>query len=323
MDYTLYKMHGSKNTFYLLDLIDPEVFDYIAFTKWLCHSSNNEGADGLLLVLPSDNAHAKMRVINADGSEASMCGNGLRCVARYICERDEIQSATIETLKATLHIEKAEDLLEHIATYSVEISPINFQLDSLPMIYQEKQQIKHEVLPVFSQEIPFTAVSVPNPHLIGIVSKHYIANTAHQERLATFLNGENQYTPDGINVSYVYPMSNQEIFVRTFERGVGFTNACGTAMTASALVASIYNYVDQPLVTVYNPGGFVKVSVNKDATSYQLNLIGNATYIEKSIVRVSEGNFEFIAKEINKEAAYYEEVMKSFHDSVNSRIKIS
>lgn len=321
MNLALFKMHGSKNMFYLLDIESVERIEYISLAKWLCDEKNNGGADGLLMVLPSETAHAKMRVINADGSEASMCGNGLRCVARYICERDRIQETTIETMKAILHVKQEEEMLPNIPTYSVEISPISFDLTTLPMIYEEKNEITNEVLPNFSESIQFSAVSVPNPHLIGIVDKHYIENTTHQDSLATYLNSKNEFTPDGINVSYVYPMSNNEIFVRTYERGVGFTNACGTAMTASALIALKYNYIDEPVVTVYNPGGFVQCFVDIQEKHINLKLIGNATYTHQCEVSINAEPYKFNFYNPMDEAYYYEEIISKYQLKVKKQVQ--
>ena len=87
LEISLLKVHGSSNTFYLYETEQEDSIDLVSLTKWLCLKNNLDGADGLLLVLPSKYCDAKMRVINADGSEASMCGNGLRCVARYVCEK--------------------------------------------------------------------------------------------------------------------------------------------------------------------------------------------------------------------------------------------
>lgn len=274
----LLKVHGSGNTFYLYETTDETAMDWFKFGEWLCRKSNDGGADGLLLVAPSNVATAKMRVINADGSEASMCGNGLRCVARYVLEREQKTSCIIETMKANLLVTEEPALMNEVPTYAVEIAPISFELATLPMNYNAQHTLIDECIPPFSMDIRFTAVSVPNPHLIGVVSKEEIISTTHQQQLAAMLNGENDYTPDGVNVSYMYPIGQQEIYVRTFERGVGFTNACGTAMTASALVATLLHLVEEGTITVFNPGGFVKCEVKNNNEEYQLRLIGNATF---------------------------------------------
>ncbi len=320
MERTFYKVHGSGNTFYLYETDLESEQDWVSLTKWLCNKENQGGADGLLLVLPSKVANAKMRVINADGSEASMCGNGLRCVARHICEKLHIEEAVIETMKANLKVNKVESIYGTIPTYAVEISPVSFELPSLPMKYNEQKEIIHQVIKEFSPTIKYTAVSVPNPHLIGIVDDHYISNTTHQSLLAQTLNGENEYCSDGINVSYAYPMKNDTIFVRTFERGVGFTNACGTAMTASALVAKLNHYVDSDTVTVYNPGGFVKCQVIEKDGKFLLTLIGNATIISKYQIDITDNQYKIINIVDTNEQLQYEDCIEIVRNATASFI---
>lgn len=310
----LLKVHGSGNLFYLYETQREDEYDFVEITKWLCARENAGGADGLLLVCPSNKALAKMRVINADGSEASMCGNGLRCVARYICEKYNVDSAQIETMKAVLHVQKEQSTFEDLPTYSVEISPVSFDLMTLPMQYKNQQTIEHQIIDEFSPTILFTAISVPNPHLIGIVSDYYIRHQSHQYLLANYLNNPNQYCEDGINVSYVYPLSDTEIYVRTYERGVGFTNACGTAMTASAYVAFKNGYVKSREVTVYNPGGFVKCEVIGDY-DVNLRLIGNAT-VEAVYELTVVPNFKLSQISETGEAKQYERCKKFVEEKV-------
>lgn len=276
MELDLLKVHGSMNTFYLLEADEHENHGQLA--KELC--ALDEAADGLLLVAPSQKTAAKMRVFNRDGSEASMCGNGLRCVARYVCERDGVEEAVIETMKADLQVKKEQTMQDGITMYAVEISPVSFQLVDLPMSFEENSEWILKPLPFVSETIAFTAVAVPNPHLIGIVPVSLQKDSSHQQHWAQIFNGLNEYFSDGVNVSYVSKAENG-IFVKTFERGVGFTNACGTAMTASALVSCLAGLTPYGEVDVYNPGGMVKCSVAKTGGRYELRLTGNATYVSK------------------------------------------
>ncbi|WP_400194545.1 diaminopimelate epimerase [Lysinibacillus telephonicus] len=310
MERTFLKVHGSGNTFYLYNSNNENEFDWPSLTKWLCLKDNDGGADGLLLVLPSTIADAKMRVINADGSEASMCGNGLRTVARFVCEKLGKDEAIIETMKANLHVRNEASIFETIPTYAVEISPVSFELNSLPMKYKNQTAIRHQIIEEFSPTIKFTAVSVPNPHLIGIVDAQYIEDTSHQQQLSEFLNSENEFCTDGVNVSYVYPMKNDTIFVRTFERGVGFTNACGTAMTASALVSKLNGLVDTDLITVYNPGGFVKCEVKQNNGEYQLTLIGNATVTAEYTIEINDNQYKILNRKDTGEQKQYEKCIE-------------
>ncbi|MBQ0139671.1 MAG: diaminopimelate epimerase [Kurthia sp.] len=309
------KVHGSGNTFYLIDGENGS-HNWVELTKWLCQPQHDGGADGLLVVLPSEHADARMRVINADGSEASMCGNGLRCVARYVLNNLNKEEAVIETMKANLKVKKDGELAEGIEAFSVEIAPVLFNLSSLPMVYHDETKLINQKLPELSMDINFTAVAVPNPHLIAMVTKSYIENTTHQQELAQMLNGKNAYTPDGVNVSYVLPLSHNEIFVRTYERGVGFTNACGTAMTASSLVATLLNLVDEEVVTVYNPGGFVKCLIKHTEEHTALSLIGNATYLKKARLHKKETSYSMTDSIDLGEQALYELQMQKIHERI-------
>lgn len=279
MEKTFLKVQGSNSTFYLYDTDNVNEFDWVSLVQWMCDDDNEGGADGLLIVLPSEVADARMRVIKANGSEVSMCGNGLRCVSRYLCEKLQIEKAVIETMKVNLHVQKEPSIFGDIPTYGVEISPISFDLPTLPFVYRDYTKVKNQIIPEFSSTIPYTAVSVPNPHLIGVVDKHFIHCQTHQFELAKLLNSPNDFFEEGVNVSYFLPMNDDRIFVRTFEQGIGFTNACGTAMTASALVAKLNHLVTGNDITVFNPGGFVKCRVTMTNNQYELKLIGNATVI--------------------------------------------
>lgn len=303
MEITLLKVHGSMNTFYLLD--GPENENYAQLTVQL--SKLDPVIDGLLVVLPSEKGEAKMRVFNRDGSEASMCGNGLRCVARYVCERNGLDEAVIETMKASLAVKKEEPLADGNAMYSVEISPVSFELSDLPMSYEGNSEWLMKPLPFISKEIDFSAVAVPNPHLIGIVPQAYQQDGSHQKKWAEAFNGPNQYFSDGVNVSYVTKVETG-IFVKTFERGVGFTNACGTAMTASALISCLSGIVPYGDVTVYNPGGMVKCTVEKEDGNFKLALSGNATYLSSHRFDWTENleDSKFLSAESFNEQEEYE-----------------
>lgn len=307
MKYDVLKVQGSGNTFFLIeDTCDDKNWSEIG--KWLCDPSHDGGADGLLVVLPSKEADAKMRVINADGSEASMCGNGLRCVTRYVLNKLGKDAAIIETMKANLHVARHGELLEGMEAFAVEIAPVSFELAALPMVYNAQNTLIDEQITDFSTELRYTALAVPNPHLISIVPKKYIENLAHQKELAKRLNNENHYTPDGVNVSYVYPISKHEIFVRTYERGVGFTNACGTAMTASSLVSSLLHIVEGEVITVYNPGGFVKCRVQQNGTTIALSLIGNATYIQSYELIMDEQHHLYKIETFKEQSEYLQKM---------------
>lgn len=289
MKLEIIKCHGSGNDFLLID----EMSNRYSFTeqergnlaKALCNRESELGADGILFVMKSEHADGRMRVFNSDGSEASMCGNGLRCVARYICELLQKESAVIETMKADLLVKKEEEIYPEIPTYLVEISPVSFQAQDLPLVIGQESLLNKKI-PELSEELLFTAVAVPNPHLITIVEKEQIDSDLQKE-ISEHVNGPNELFPDGVNVSFVRALASGKIYVRTFERGVGFTNACGTAMSASTLVSCLngLNEWEEP-VEVYNPGGKVRCVAHRLEDGYKIDLIGNATYMFRTTVEV-------------------------------------
>ncbi|KRN05265.1 diaminopimelate epimerase [Liquorilactobacillus sucicola DSM 21376 = JCM 15457] len=284
------KVHGSNNDFFILDEKNLENSitedELVTLAKKVCDRKNglHGGADGILYVTAGHAGVAgRMRVINADGSEASMCGNGIRTVARYLSEQKELDEFKIETMHADLEVKRAADFAPNVQAFDAEISPVSFAAADLGMHIEGKTELIDDYIPQLSDTLKFSAVSVPNPHLIAFVS-HDVLVGPELGRIASYLNnGENPIFPDGVNVSFVEIQKAKQIFVRTYERGVGYTNACGTAMSASSLMYVLL-YPDQvkknQLISVFNPGGMVKTCVHQRKNgSYWMSLIGNATFV--------------------------------------------
>ncbi|MCQ6276599.1 diaminopimelate epimerase [Bacillus sp. V3B] len=327
MKIDLIKCHGSGNDFLLIDEIEGAVSfteeERANLAKLLCNRHSKLGADGILFVLNSEQSDARMRVFNADGSEASMCGNGLRCVARYVCEKYHKEEAVIETMKAHLQVKKEEDLYPKIPTYMVEISPVTFEVEDLPLQI-EQETLQNEKILSLSDRLSFTALAVPNPHLVSIVEAKDIHSDV-QKQLSEYVNGPNPLFPDGVNVSFVKLLQKGAIYVRTFERGVGFTNACGTAMSASSLVTCLnsLNEVEQ-VIEVYNNGGKVRCVVHEKDSGYSIELIGNATYVYKATIELDEKQltqFEVIEKQdFDSETLQYKKLEETASEFVRSNM---
>ncbi|MCL0312032.1 diaminopimelate epimerase [Apilactobacillus sp. TMW 2.2459] len=292
----LLKVHGSENHFFILDqtLFDKPI-PMPKIQKLAQKITNSEkgllnGADGILVVDASQHPDClgKMVVVNADGSIASMCGNGLRTVSRYLSEKYKQNNFKVETLNADLKVSKQADFGNNVPAFSVEISPIRFNADAFPFDNLGKKKIVNTKLPALSDKLLFTAIAVPNPHLISFVEDEDLSNDT-LNNLGTKLNQKNPYFPDGVNINFAKIIDKNTLFVKTFERGVGFTNACGTGMSSTSL-AFLINYPDLcdeiKDITVYNPGGMVKTNVRRLNNQYQINLIGNATVTHK--ITISE-----------------------------------
>ncbi|MCD2225047.1 diaminopimelate epimerase [Listeria cossartiae] len=312
------KVHGSQNDFFIVDEEENQITAWsdakrADFAIKLCDRNHSlGGADGILYVTKSKQVGpiGGMQVVNSDGSVASMCGNGLRTVARYLLEKNGLSEAEVETMKATLDVKKATSLGFDIPTYQVEISPVKFNPESLPMDVGV-ERLFNQVVPELDPELAFSAVSVPNPHLITFVDQA-VLDSDKQEKLASYLNSENPYFPDGVNVSFVKRLRDDAIYVRTFERGVGFTNACGTAMSACSLIKKMLdNDTFETPLNVYNDGGRVQVTAKKDESGeISLQLIGNATFVSNGSVSYENGAVTELSNEATEEQAQYQELVK-------------
>ena len=282
---TLQKVHGSENSFFLLDetqLKQPlSTSQLAAFTKQVTNRQTGwlGGADGVLAITDAPGTAGKMTVVNTDGSLAKLCGNGLRTVARYLSEKTGQSAFKVHTDFADLAVAKQSPLASGVPAYSVEISPVSFAAADLPFANLGVDRIVDTVLPAIHPSLKFTAVAVPNPHLIAFVSKEELVSP-DLERIGKMLNAKNPYFPEGVNVTFAEILGKDTLFARTYERGVGFTNACGTGMSATTL-AFILTHPQEAAFecvnTVYNPGGMVKTMVHHDHGRYWIELIGNAT----------------------------------------------
>lgn len=315
------KVHGSQNTFFLLDQTQLKQTlsqaELVRLAKQLTNAKTGllGGADGLLVVSSSShqNVLGKMQVINADGSIASMCGNGLRTVGRYLAEKYHQNSFKVETQQADLKVSVEPDWAESVKAISVEISPVSFAKQDLPFAQLNCNQLINQEVPAFAPGLKFTAVAVPNPHLISIVSAEVLASSL-LEKLGTKLNQPNPYFPDGVNVSFAQVIDSRHLFVRTFERGVGFTNACGTGMSAASLVFALTHQQEKVfnhLLTVSNPGGFVQTRVHQQEDHYWIELIGNATVThninaDESLIHQDLPDFSLFQVEQTSENAAYQ-----------------
>ena len=287
MKLTLLACHGSGNDFLLLDEVsgqNPPIPEQsrAQLSRTLCHREQGIGADGILYYQPSTIADRMMRMYNPDGTEAEMCGNGLRCAGRYAIESLQQTSVLIETPQAKLRVEQAEPIIPGIPSYAAEIGPVSLHTASLPM-QTTQQHWNDQPIPDLPSNLRFTALSIPNPHIVTFVDHideamvRTIGQTAND--IAVF--------PQGINLSVVNIMGPNALFVMTYERGVGITQACGTAMSASSYVSVLQKHTQatQP-IKVYNNGGMVLCDVHLDAQ--QVMLQGNATYTANHTISLDE-----------------------------------
>lgn len=326
----LLKVHGSQNHFFILDQTELETpltdNELKSFTQKITNSKSGllNGADGVLVINKPVREHAlaQMRVINADGSEASMCGNGLRTVARYLSEKYHQDSFLVDTMNASLRVRKDKDFAPHVPAFAVEISPVRFNKEALPFENLGLNRIVDNYVPEIYPGLRFTSIAVPNPHLISFMNQNQISGPI-LGIVGKRLNGKNPYFTDGVNVNFAQILDKNKLFVRTYERGVGLTNACGTGMSATSLALVLTHPemadLDTP-INVYNPGGMVKTIVHYENHRYWIELIGNATFTHRVSIDehdLKDGNMSHVQiTETGEQTAYekFVEQLPKFND---------
>lgn len=271
------KCHGSGNDFILFDELSPDftssAIDYSLLAPLLCNRQLSIGADGLLILKSNAENEFIMRMFNPDGSEAQMCGNGIRCVARLASQYTQKGQFEICSGGRRYKITREDPVYASLPTYGVEI-PISLHPGDLPFFCGQPEWID-TVIPELDPQIRFTALSLGNPHLVAHVPEMDPAKLKHLgEKVITLPH----LFPEGVNVSFYQKQASQSIFVSTYERGAGITYSCGTAMTASSTAACLLQLCafEKP-IRVYNQGGMVNCIC---FSNHRLitRLIGNATF---------------------------------------------
>lgn len=229
-------MHGLGNDFIFFENLDNKEMDYSKLAIKLCHRQLGIGADGIIAVLPSEIADLRMRIINADGSEANMCGNAIRCFAKYAYERGLVETKTfrIETFAGIIIPEVMTENNEVVAV-KVNMGKPQLERTAIPMLGDENEAIE-TTISVGETSIKLTSLLMGVPHTMV-----YVDDLTHIDLERTGRSIEKHPTyPKGTNVNFVQVLSDDRIRVRTWERGAGATLACGTGSCASA-VASFLN----------------------------------------------------------------------------------
>ncbi len=285
------KCHGSGNDFILIDEMNSQYTlsesDREKLTVFLC-DRDNIGADGTLFYQKSKKADCKMRMFNPDGKEAEMCGNGIRCLARYCHDDKSISTVKVETMKTVLTVKHVTDISPDVASYETEISPISLNPTSLPMLFDNDEFID-SLVPELNSTRRFTALSVPNPHIVTFVDK---VNVTELETIGKRANSISTF-PNGVNVSYCKVLDDNNIYVVTYERGVGITYSCGTAMSATTFSACLLDHLKfDNLISVYNKGGFVRCRAINTNSSKKVMLTGNATFVYKTTIDLDINNLK-------------------------------
>ncbi|MDR1617077.1 MAG: diaminopimelate epimerase [Syntrophomonadaceae bacterium] len=254
------KMHGTGNDFIIINVAGWEDFDeYQPWAAALCDRNYGVGADGLIGVGRDEKSDVFMRIFNSDGSEAEMCGNGIRCVAHY-ARREKISGLnhlSVRTLAGTRHLEILS-FERYVSRVKVDMGEPVFSRELIP-VSGTGSNVGIEVAALGKKYIA-TAVSMGNPHCVIFVDN---AEEVPLEEVGPVLE-KNELFPAKANVEFVQIVDAENLIMRVWERGAGITNACGTGACA-ALAAAVLNNYSSERARIRLPGGVLLVEWEKNS----------------------------------------------------------
>ncbi len=245
------KMHGLGNDFVFVNCFEERVKDPGQLAKTISDRHFGIGSDGLILIEPPKVADIKMRVFNADGSEAEMCGNGIRCAAKFAFDRSlsDANPMRIETLAGIKVIDLKVGDDGEVTSVSVDMGEAIFDPTRIPVNIPQKRIVDHPIR-AGKEAFKMTCLSMGNPHAVIYVDD---VEAVTLEQVGPELEHSPLF-PQRINVHFVQVRSAEEVTMRTWERGSGATLACGTG-AAAVCAAGIATKRTGKHITAHLPGG--------------------------------------------------------------------
>ena len=276
------KMHGIGNDYIYFNAIDQKIGDPCELAKKLSDRRFGIGGDGIILVCPSDIADAKMRIFNEDGSEAKMCGNGIRCVAKFVydygivpADRTTVAIDTLSGVKTIeLTVENGKAVSAKVDMGAAILKPVD-----IPMNFDGETCID-QPLRVDGKEYRVTAVSMGNPHCVTFMED---VDGLDLERIGPAFENHPAF-PDRVNTEFVRVIDDHTLQMRVWERGSGETWACGTGACATVVAACLNGYCQKGEdITVHLRGGDLVIRY----TDETVVMTGPATTVFEGTVEVS------------------------------------
>lgn len=255
------KMQGLGNDYVYVNCFEENVENPNELAKKISDRHFGVGSDGLILILPSNVADCKMRMFNWDGSESEMCGNGIRCVGKFvhdkgIVDKDEI---TVETLAGIKTITLTLDENNKTTMLTVNMGEPIFKPEEIPVISNE-EIVKNLKIKALDKEFTFTCVSMGNPHAITFVED---VENFDVEKYGKVLETDEHF-PKRANIEFVQILDEKNLKMRVWERGSGETFACGTGTCATVVASFLNNKCGRKDIKVELLGGNLYISWNEE-----------------------------------------------------------
>ena len=275
------KMHGLGNDYVYVNCFEEKIDNPPAVARFVSDRHFGIGSDGLIMINPSKTADFEMEMYNADGSRGEMCGNGIRCVAKYVYDyglTDKTQ-ISVETLGGIKYLDLAvED--GKVSLVKVDMGKPELEADLIPII-SEREQVIDEPIEVDGKEYHMTGVSMGNPHAVIYVDD---VKGLDLEKIGPKFENHERF-PKRINTEFVHCIDRQTVEMRVWEHGSGETLACGTGACAVA-VSSILNNLTDTQVTVKLLGGDLQIEWDREKD--RVFMTGPATVVFDGVIDITE-----------------------------------
>ena len=275
------KMHGLGNDYVYVNCFEEKIDNPPAVARFVSDRHFGIGSDGLIMINPSKTADFEMEMYNADGSRGEMCGNGIRCVAKYVYDyglTDKTQ-ISVETLGGIKYLDlTVED--GKVSLVKVDMGKPELEADLIPII-SEREQVIDESIEVDGKEYHMTGVSMGNPHAVIYVDD---VKGLDLEKIGPKFENHERF-PKRINTEFVRCIDRQTVEMRVWERGSGETLACGTGACAVA-VSSILNNLTDTQVTVKLLGGDLQIEWDREKD--RVFMTGPATVVFDGVIDITE-----------------------------------
>ena len=275
------KMHGLGNDYIYVNIMERPLQNPSELSiKW-SDRHKGIGSDGLVLIGRSDKADFSMRIFNADGSEAMMCGNASRCIGKYLYDKGftSKKEIALDTLSGIKKLSIHTDDKNMVDSVTVDMGCAEL----LSVIRNNKtDKFEMEDITVNGNTFHGTAISMGNPHLVLFVEDIDSVNLAETGSIIEF----NPMFPDRVNVEFACVKDRHNIRMRVWERGSGITQACGTGACATAVAAAMADYTDPDRCRIEMDGGSLIISWDKNSGRVLMN--GSATEVFEGEIEINE-----------------------------------
>lgn len=268
------KMHGIGNDYVYVNCFEEQVSNPEQLSIAVSDRRKGIGSDGLILILPSEKADCRMRIFNADGSEAMMCGNGIRCVGKYAYDHGIVTKPelSVETNSGIKYIQLQIQNQKAVGA-TVDMGKAILKPELIPMLAEGENFIAGE-LQVNQETYTATAVSMGNPHCVVFLDED--VRNLNLETIGSAFEHHPAF-PERVNTEFINILDDHTLRMRVWERGSGETMACGTGACAAAVASVLNGYCKQEQeITVKLSGGDLQIVYHSDQT---VTMTGSATHV--------------------------------------------